>query len=49
MTTVPTGPLRPGDHAPDITLPSATGEGTISLAQYRGQRPVLFALFRGLY
>ena len=44
-----TAPLRPGDLAPDITLPSATGEGTISLAQYRGQRPVLFALFRGLY
>ena len=42
-------PLRSGDRAPDITLPSATGEGTISLADYRGQRPVLFALFRGLY
>jgi peroxiredoxin len=42
-------PLRPGDRAPDITLPSAIGDGTIALAQYHGQRPVLFALFRGLY
>ena len=44
-----TNPLRPGDSAPDVTLPSATGEGTISLAEYRTQRPVLLALFRGLY
>ena len=47
--TEATSPLRPGDHAPEFTLPSATGDGTISLAQYRGQRPVLVALFRGLY
>jgi peroxiredoxin len=42
-------PLRPGDRAPDITLPSATGEGTVALAPFRGRQPVLLALFRGLY
>lgn len=34
--------------APDFALPAADREGTISLAEYRG-RPVLLALFRGLY
>ncbi len=42
-------PLQPGDRAPDVTLPSATSEGTISLAAYRGRSGVLLALFRGLY
>ena len=47
--TEATAPLRPGDSAPDITMPSATGDSTISLAEYRGRSPVLLALFRGLY
>jgi peroxiredoxin len=42
-------PLRPGDRAPDFTLPDAAGDGTIALADYRGRAPVLLALFRGLY
>ena len=42
-------PLSPGESAPDFTLPAAHGEGTVSLAEYRGQSPVLVALFRGLY
>jgi peroxiredoxin len=42
-------PLRPGDLAPDLALPSATEDGTISLAAYRDRQPVLLALFRGLY
>ena len=41
--------LRPGDCAPDITLPSAISEDTISLAEHRKQRPVLLVLLRGLY
>jgi peroxiredoxin len=49
MATVPTAPLRPGDRAPDFTLPAVTGDGTIVLSQYRGRAPVLLALFRGLY
>jgi peroxiredoxin len=42
-------PVGPGEPAPDIVLPSAHGEGTVSLADYRGRSPVLVALFRGLY
>jgi peroxiredoxin len=41
-------PLKPGDRAPDFTLPAADREGVVALAQYRGH-PVFVALFRGLY
>ena len=41
--------LRPGDRAPDFELPAADREGLVSLADYRENRPVLLALFRGLY
>jgi peroxiredoxin len=41
--------LRPGDRAPDFELPAADREGLVSLADYREKRPVLLALFRGLY
>ena len=44
-----TAPLGPGEPAPDFTLPAAHGEGMVALAEYRGQSPVLVALFRGLY
>jgi peroxiredoxin len=42
-------PVRPGEPAPDFTLPAANREGTVSLAEYRGRSPVLLALYRGLY
>lgn len=42
-------PLTPGERAPDFTLPAAHREGFVSLADYRGRRPVLLALFRGIY
>jgi peroxiredoxin len=45
----PRPPLQPGEPAPDFTLPAASGEGSVSLAQYRGKSPVYLALFRGLY
>jgi peroxiredoxin len=45
----PRPPVQPGEPAPDFTLPSATGEGTLSLADYRGRSPVLLALFRGVF
>lgn len=41
--------LRPGDRAPDVTLPAADRDGVVSLTDYRGKQPVLLALFRGLY
>ena len=49
MTTKPPRQLEPGDPAPGFTLPAAHGEGTVSLADYRGRSPLLVALFRGLY
>jgi peroxiredoxin len=42
-------PVQPGEAAPDFTLPAASGEGSVSLAQYRGKSPLCLALFRGLY
>lgn len=41
--------LRPGDRAPDVTLPAADREGVLSLMDYRDKQAVLLALFRGLY
>ncbi|MBI3106157.1 MAG: AhpC/TSA family protein [Candidatus Rokubacteria bacterium] len=41
--------LEPGDRAPDFTLPAVNREGTVSLGEFRGKRPVLLALFRGLH
>jgi peroxiredoxin len=38
-----------GTHAPDFTLPAVAGEGTISLADYRGRSPLFLALFIGLW
>ena len=42
-------PLRPGDAAPDFTLPAVNREGQVSLDDYRGRGPVLVGLFRGLH
>jgi peroxiredoxin len=41
--------LRPGDRAPDFTLPAANREGNVSLADYPPKRAVLLGLFRGLH
>jgi peroxiredoxin len=46
--TEPQG-LRPGDPAPDFSLPSVERGGTVSLGDYRGRSPVFLAFFRGLY
>ena len=40
--------LRPGDRAPDVTLPAADRDGVVSLTDYRGKQPVLLALYRSL-
>ncbi len=42
-------PVEPGEQAPDFTVLAANSEGTVSLADYRGQNPLLLALYRGLY
>jgi len=41
-------PLRPGEPAPEFSLPSANAEGTVSLSSLRG-RPFLIGFFRGLH
>jgi peroxiredoxin len=41
--------LRPGEPAPDFTLPAVHREGAVSLADYRGRSSVLLAFFRGIY
>ena len=41
--------LQPGEPAPEFTLPAIHRDGTVSLADYREQAPLLLALFRGLY
>lgn len=49
MPTPPPHVLRPGEPAPDFTLPAVHREGTVSLADYRGRSSVLLAFFRGIY
>jgi peroxiredoxin len=49
MTTTPPRPLQPGDRGPDFTLPAVNREGVVSLGDFRGKRPVLLGLFRGLH
>src|SRR5262249_8639134 len=44
-----TQPITPGMRAPDFSLPAVDREGTVSLASYRGQHPLLLAVFRGLW
>jgi peroxiredoxin len=42
-------PVAPGEPAPDFRLPAVDGDGTVSLADYRGGSPVFLALFIGLW
>ena len=49
MTTSDSRVLRPGEPAPDFTLPAVHREGTVSLADYRGRSPLLLAFFRGIH
>ena len=46
---LPTEPLVPGDQAPNFSLPAANHDRMVSLADYRGRRPLLLGLFRTLY
>jgi peroxiredoxin len=43
------GAIQPGEPAPNFEVSAVHREGTVSLADYRGKRPLFLALFRGLY
>jgi peroxiredoxin len=47
--TTERSPLRPGEPAPDFTLPAVMQPGEVSLADYRGKHAVLVGFFRGLH
>jgi peroxiredoxin len=49
MTTTEPRAVRPGEPAPDFTLPTVERDGTVSLADYRGRSSLLLAFFRGIY
>jgi len=40
--------LRVGERPPDFTLPDATGH-PVSLAEYRGKKPVVLVFYRGYW
>ena len=40
--------LRVGERPPDFTLPDATGR-PVSLAKYRGKKPVVLLFYRGYW
>jgi peroxiredoxin len=42
-------PLQPGDRAPNVVLDAITREGKVAIDDFRGQKPVLVGLFRGLH
>jgi peroxiredoxin len=42
-------PVRPGDAAPDLTLPLIVEDRMMSLADYRGRSGVFLAIERGLF
>jgi peroxiredoxin len=46
---VDVGPLQPGERAPNFVLDAITREGKIAIDDFRGQKPVLVGLFRGLH
>ena len=41
-------PLRVGERPPEFTLPDATGR-PVSLADYRGKKPVVLVFYRGYW
>ena len=43
------GPLQPGERAPNFVLDAVTREGKVAIDDFRGQKPVLVGLYRGLH
>ena len=50
LTLVPDTPtaLKVGERAPDFTLPDASGR-PVTLADYRGKKPVVLVFYRGYW
>jgi len=50
LARVPDAPtvLRVGERSPDFTLPDAAGR-PVSLADYRGKKPVVLVFYRGYW
>jgi peroxiredoxin len=44
-----TGPLQRGERAPNFVLDAITHEGKIAIDDFRGEKPVLVGLYRGLH
>src|SRR5262245_3688902 len=43
------GPLQPGERAPNVVLDAITREGKVAIDDFRGDKPLLVAMFRGLH
>jgi peroxiredoxin len=43
------GPLQLGERAPNVVLDAITHEGKIAIDDFRGNKPVLVGLYRGLH
>ncbi len=41
--------LKPGDRAPDFTLPAANRDGAFSLAQLLARGPLILEFLRGTW
>src|SRR3954452_20444611 len=41
--------LQPGDRAPNVVLETILQQGQIAIDDFRGQKPLLIGLFRGLH
>jgi peroxiredoxin len=46
---VDSGPLQLGERAPNFVLDAITREGTIAIDDFRGEKPLLVGLYRGLH
>lgn len=49
MTQVMQTPVKPGQLAPDFSVPAVLDDRILSLADYRDRTPLLLGLFRGMY
>lgn len=41
--------VKPGEMAPDFTLPLVSEDGQVALGEYRGRSPLLLALLRTIW